>query len=179
MVGANHSPLRRTVYAAMFGALTAVSAFMVIPLQPLPITLQTLFTSLAAILLGGYTGAFSQIIYVLLGIIGLPVFAGGKAGIGILFGPSGGYLIGFIVGAYVIGKIVESRRNPGLAWIVFALLAGHLVIYTLGSIQLSIVTHFTLLEALMVGVVPFLIGDLLKLFTAAWIALKLRQDISL
>ncbi|KUG03417.1 substrate-specific component bioy of biotin ecf transporter [hydrocarbon metagenome] len=178
MVRPNNSPLRRMVYAAMFGALTAIASLIVIPLQPLPITLQTLFTSLAGVLLGGYTGALSQVIYVLLGIIGLPVFAGGKAGIGILLGPSGGYLIGFIVGAYVIGKIVEARREPGLAWIVLALVVGNLVIYTLGTIQLSIVTHFSLHKALMVGVVPFLIGDLLKLFTAAWLGLKLRKNIS-
>jgi len=175
----NNSSLRRMVYAAMFGALTAIGSFLVIPLQPLPITLQTLFTGLSGVLLGGYTGALSQIIYVLLGIIGLPVFAGGKAGIGTLFGPTGGYLIGFIAGAYIIGKIIEARREPGLAWIALALVAGNLVIYTLGTIQLSIVTHFSLLKSLMVGVVPFLIGDLLKLLTAAWLALKLRKNITL
>jgi len=179
MIRTSPSPLRRMVYAAMFGALTAIGSFMVIPLQPLPITLQTLFTGLAGALLGGYTGALSQIIYVLLGIIGLPVFAGGKAGIGTLFGPTGGYLIGFILGAYVIGKIVEARKEPGLAWLGLALVAGNLVIYTLGTLQLSLVTHFSLLKSLMVGVVPFLIGDLLKLVTAAWLALKLRKNISL
>jgi len=179
MVTNSNTPLRRMVYAAMFGALTAVSSFIVIPLQPLPITLQTLFTGLAGVLLGGYTGALSQIIYVLLGIIGLPVFAGGKAGIGTLFGPTGGYLIGFIVGAYVIGKIVEARREPGLVWIVLALVAGNLVIYTCGTIQLSITTHFSLGKSLMVGVVPFLPGDLLKLLTAAWLALKFRKNIAM
>lgn len=173
------SPLRRMVYAAMFGALTAIGSFIVIPLQPLPITLQTFFTGLAGVLLGGYTGALSQIIYVLLGIIGLPVFAGGKAGFGTLLGPSGGYLIGFIVGAYIIGKIVEARRKAGLAWIVLALIVGNLVIYALGTLQLALVTHFSLLKSLLVGVVPFLIGDLLKLMAAAWLALKLRKNITL
>jgi biotin transport system substrate-specific component len=171
--------LRRMVYAAMFGALTAIGSFIVIPLQPLPMTLQTLFTGLAGVVLGGYTGALSQIIYVLLGIIGLPVFAGGKAGFGTLLGPTGGYLIGFIVGAYVIGKIIEARREAGLAWIIMALVVGNLVIYTLGTLQLSLVTHFSLLKSLMVGVVPFLPGDLLKLLAAAWLALKLRKNITL
>jgi biotin transport system substrate-specific component len=179
MLSNKTSPLRRMVYAAMFGSLTAIGSFIVIPLQPLPMTLQTLFTGLAGVLLGGYTGALSQIIYVLLGIIGLPVFAGGKAGFGTLLGPTGGYLIGFIVGAYVIGKIVEARREAGLAWIVMALVAGNLVIYTLGTIQLSLVTHFSWLKSLMVGVVPFLVGDLLKLMAAAWLALKLRKHIKL
>jgi biotin transport system substrate-specific component len=179
MLSNKTTPLRRMVYAAMFGSLTAIGSFIVIPLQPLPMTLQTLFTGLAGVLLGGYTGALSQIIYVLLGIIGLPVFAGGKAGFGTLLGPTGGYLIGFIVGAYVIGKIVEARRETGLAWIVLALVAGNLVIYTLGTIQLSLVTHFSWLKSLMIGVVPFLVGDLLKLLAAAWLALKLRKNIKL
>lgn len=176
MVKTNNSSLRRMVYAAMFGALTAVGSFMVIPLQPVPITLQTLFTGLAGVLLGGYTGALSQIVYVLLGVIGLPVFAGGKAGIGTLFGPSGGYLIGFVVGAYVIGRITEIKRDAGFTWILVALVAGNLVIYSLGTLQLSLVTHFSLIKSLSVGVLPFLIGDVLKMFTAAWLALKLRQN---
>ncbi|PKM78794.1 MAG: BioY family transporter [Firmicutes bacterium HGW-Firmicutes-15] len=179
MLSNRNTPLRRMVYAAMFGALTAIGSFIIIPLQPLPMTLQTLFTGLAGVLLGGYTGALSQIIYVLLGIIGLPVFAGGKAGFGTLLGPSGGYLIGFIVGAYVIGKIMESRQEAGLAWIVLALAAGNLVIYTLGTVQLSLITHFSLLKSLLVGVVPFLLGDLLKLMAATWLALKLRNKVSL
>jgi Uncharacterized conserved protein len=167
------------VYASMFGALTAIGAFLIIPLQPLPITLQTLFAEMAGVLLGGATGAWSQIIYILLGVLGLPVFAGGKAGLGTLLGPTGGYLFGFIAGAYVIGKIVKARREPGLAWIILALLAGNLVIYVLGTIQLSLITHYSLLKSLMVGVVPFLPGDLLKLLAAAGLTLKLRQYISL
>ena len=172
----SHSSLRRMVYAAMFGALTAIGAFIVIPLQPVPISLQTFFCSLAGVLLGGYTGALSQIVYILLGIIGLPVFAGGKAGLGTLFGPTGGYLIGFIAAAFVIGKIMEARRNPGMAWIVLALLIGNLVLYALGVLQLSFIAHLSVIKSLLVGVVPFLPGDLLKLTAAAMIGLKLRQQ---
>lgn len=174
-----NNPLRRMVYAAMFGALTAIGSLIVIPLQPLPMTLQTLFTGLAGVLLGGYAGALSQVVYVLLGVIGLPVFAGGKAGLGTLMGPSGGYIIGFIVAAFVIGKIVEVRKEPGLAWIGFSLVVGNLIIYALGIAQLSLVAHISITKALLVGVVPFLIGDLLKLVTAALIALKLRNKIPL
>ena len=174
-----NSSLRRMVYAAMFGALTAIGSLIVIPMQPVPMTLQTLFTSLAGILLGGAAGAMSQIVYVLLGVIGLPVFAGGKAGLGTLMGPTGGYLLGFIMGAYVIGKIVESRRKPGLAWFGFSLVVGNLVIYTLGVAQLSLVAHLSLTKALLVGVVPFLLGDVIKLVTAALIAGKLSNTIKI
>src|SRR5665647_1201755 len=170
------SSLRRMVYAAMFGAMTAIGAFIVIPLQPVPISLQSLFCGLAGILLGGYTGALSQVVYVLLGIIGLPVFAGGKAGLGTLFGPTGGYLIGFIIAAFVIGKMVEVRREPGLIWMGLALVVGNLVIYALGVLQLSFVADISLIKSLLVGVIPFLPGDLLKLVAAAMIGLKLRQQ---
>ncbi|WP_054696433.1 biotin transporter BioY [Syntrophomonas palmitatica] len=174
-----YSPLRQMVYASMFGALTAVGAFIVIPLQPVPITLQTFFTGLAGVLLGGYAGALSQIVYVLLGIIGLPVFAGGQAGLGTLFGPTGGYLIGFIAAAFVIGKIVEARRKGGLVWIALALIVGDMVIYTLGILQLCIIAHFSLAKALLAGVVPFLLGDLLKLLAAVPLAVILRKYFTL
>lgn len=173
------SPLRQMIYASLFGALTAVGSLMVIPLQPVPITLQTLFTGLSGVLLGGYTAALSQLIYVLLGIIGLPVFAGGKAGIGTLFGPSGGYLIGFISGAYVIGKIVEARREPGMAWMIIALLVGTLVIYTPGILQLKLATGFSLTKALMVGMLPFLPGDAVKIFATAWLSMKMGKQFRL
>jgi biotin transporter BioY len=90
----NKMSIKGMVYASLFGALTAAGAFMIIPLPFVPITGQTFFLNVAAILLGGTLAALSQIIYVLLGIVGIPVFAGGKAGIGVLFGPTGGYLLG-------------------------------------------------------------------------------------
>ena len=69
----------------------------------------------------------------ILGVIGLPVFSGGKAGLGVFMGPTGGYLLGFfIAGAFVTGKIVEARENPGVVWIVLAMLVGTAVVYTLG-----------------------------------------------
>ncbi|MBN1474770.1 MAG: biotin transporter BioY, partial [Syntrophaceae bacterium] len=87
--------IRGIVYAALFGALTAAGAFIIIPLPPVPITAQTFFLNVAAVLLGGPLAAASQFIYIMLGVVGMPVFAGGKAGLGVLFGPTGGYLIGF------------------------------------------------------------------------------------
>ncbi len=177
MIPNNHSQLRRMVYAAMFGALTAIGSLIVIPMQPVPITLQSLFTGLAGVLLGGYTGALSQIVYVLLGVIGLPVFAGGKAGFGTLLGPTGGYLIGFIVAAYLIGKMVEARKEPSIAWVTISLVIGNLVIYALGVMQLALVAHLSIVKALLVGVLPFLLGDLLKLAATVLISFKLRKNL--
>jgi biotin transport system substrate-specific component len=170
------SQLKQMVYASLFGAMTAIGAFIVIPLQPVPITLQTFFTGLAGALLGGYAGALSQMVYLLLGVIGMPVFAGGRAGLGILLGPTGGYLIGFIAGAYVIGKMVEARKEAGLVWIALSLAAGDLIIYSLGTLQLSLVAHLSLAKAILVGVVPFLAGELLKLVAASLVSVKLRKS---
>ena len=170
---------RGIVYASMFGAATAAGAYMVVPIPPVPITLQTLFLGIAGLLLGARLGAMSQVVYVMTGAIGLPVFAGGKAGLGVLFGPTGGYLLGFIAGAYTIGKLAELRPAWGAAWAVFALSAGTVVIYTLGIAQLSLVAQLPVLKAVAVGVVPFLPGDAVKIGVAAVVALKARPHLNL
>jgi biotin transport system substrate-specific component len=167
--------LRGMVYASLFGALTAVGAYIIIPIPPVPITLQTLFLGLAATLLGGRLGALSQVVYILLGVIGLPVFAGGKAGLGVLFGPTGGYLIGFVAAAALIGKLTALKKRPGFAWLCLSLVAGTAVLYTLGVLQLSLVARLAPATALAVGVLPFLPGDVLKILLTALIALKLRD----
>ncbi len=170
------SSLRGMVYASMFGALTAVGALLSIPLYPVPITLQTLFTFLAGLLLGGYFGALSQVVYVLLGVIGLPVFGGGKAGLGVLLGPTGGYLFGFILGAYVIGRLAQARKNPGLAWLLLAIILGDLVIYAAGITQLSYVARLSARKAVLVGLLPFLFGDALKCLIAGFLAVRIRKQ---
>ena len=167
--------LRGMTYSAMFGAITAVGAYIVIPLPLVPITMQTFFVSLAPALLGGTLGALSQVIYVLIGVIGLPVFAGGKAGFGVLIGPTGGYLIGFIVGAYIIGKLIELKEHPGFIWMVSAMIIGHVALYALGVIQLMFVAKLSLSKAFTVGVIPTLPGGIIKILLAAFIAVKLRD----
>jgi len=170
---------RGMIYVSMFGALTAIGALISIPLQPVPVTLQTLFLYLAGSLLGGRLGALSQIIYVILGVIGLPVFSGGKAGLGVFMGPTGGYLLGFIAGAFVTGKIAEAREKPGLVWIVLAMLVGTAVVYTLGVTQLVLIGELSVEKALAVGVLPFLPGDALKIAAAAVITMKVKDKIRL
>ncbi|MDD5711728.1 MAG: biotin transporter BioY [Smithellaceae bacterium] len=166
--------LKGMIYASLFGTLTAVGAYIVIPLPLVPITGQTLFVNLAGLLLGGYWGALSQVVYILLGVMGLPVFDGGKAGLGVLFGPTGGYLIGFVLAAYAIGKLVPRSGDPGLAKLLLAMLIGIALVYIPGVLQLSFVAKLGLTKALMVGAVPFLIGDVIKIVLAALIYKKAR-----
>lgn len=171
--------LRGMAYASMFGALTAVGAYIMIPLPPVPITMQTFFVSLAGALLGGYLGAMSQVVYILLGVIGLPVFAGGKAGAGVLLGPTGGYLIGFVVGAYVIGRMVSLKKHAGFLWLLLAMLVGHIFIYVVGIAQLMVVAKLDLAKAIAMGLLPTIPGGILKIVAAALICLKVRDHMKL
>ena len=115
----------------------------------------------------------------ILGVIGLPVFSGGKAGLGVFLGPTGGYLLGFIAGAFVTGKIVEAREKPGLVWIVLAMLAGTVVVYTLGVLQLVLLGKLSVEKAAAAGVLPFLPGDALKIAAASVIVMKVKDKIKL
>lgn len=164
---------------SLFAALTAVGAFISIPLYPIPLTLQTLFTLLAAMTLGSVMGMLSQIIYVMLGVVGLPVFAGFKAGIGILFGPTGGFLFGFIVCALIVGKIMELKKEKNIFYYLLAGLIGTITLYIMGIIQLSLVTGIGVKKAIIVGMLPFLPGDILKITAASFIASKLKTTIEL
>jgi biotin transport system substrate-specific component len=164
--------IRQMTLVSLFAALTAVGAFISIPLYPVPLSLQTLFTLLAGMTLGSVMGASSQIIYVLLGVIGLPVFAGFKAGIGILFGPTGGFLFGFIISAYVIGRTIETIKEKNIFYYLLAGFAGTVIIYFIGVTQLSLVTGIGIKKALLIGALPFLPGDILKIIAASFIARK-------
>ena len=175
----NQTSIRGFVYAALFGALTAAGAFIVIPLPPVPITAQTFFLYVAALLLGGTLGALSQVIYIMLGVVGIPVFAGGKAGLGVLFGPTGGYLVGFVVAAFVIGTVNRFKNNPGIFWRVFSMLIGMFLIYLLGTGWLSFTANMSFPKALAVGVLPFLPRDLLKIALAALVSFRLKNRIKL
>jgi len=165
--------LRMTVYASLFAALTAVGAFLAIPIGPVPIVLQNMFVYLAGLLLGARWGLASVGVYLLAGACGLPVFAGGLGGLGRFIGPTGGYLIGYLPAVFLIGKISE-RVQPRMGYDVLAMICGTLVLYACGVSWLKIVSGMPPAKALAVGMYPFLIGDALKIAAAAVIAKALR-----
>lgn len=236
------SPIKGMVFAALFAALTAAVSPIKIPLgfTPVPITLQTLMVLLSGAVLGANLGALSQFLYVLVGALGLPVFAGGGSGLGALAGPTGGYLISYPIAAFVIGWIAKDRnkKSKAVSYIALAVLAlllliiyvdlffkigvmeatlkmtdisrytiaavslgiialltgagyylakkkkvsanvmlgmvvGTLIIYAMGSIHGKLVTGLPW-SAIVVGwVLPFLIGDTIKLLAAAYISTTL------
>jgi biotin transport system substrate-specific component len=171
----NDSELRMMVFASLFAALTAAGAYIQIPIpfSPVPVTLQVFFVLLAGSMLKSKWGGLSMIVYTLLGIAGLPVFSGGSSGIGVLFGPTGGYIIGFIFAAYIIGKLSEMTEtvNKSRLFInTLNMIAGVLVIYACGFIQLMFIAKLEPAAALALGVIPFLPGEIVKTAVAAYIA---------
>ena len=118
---------------ALFTALSAVGAFIKIPIPYLPITLQTFFTTLAGLLLGAKLGAASVGVYVLLGLVGVPIFTEG-GGFMYVLKPSFGYLVGFVAGAFVTGLIAHRVKNPSLPRLLAASFAGMAAIYIIGMV---------------------------------------------
>ena len=168
--------LRMMVYASLFAALTAIGAFLAVPIGPVPIVLQNMFVYLAGLLMGSRWGLTSVGVYLLAGACGLPVFAGGLGGIGRIVGPTGGYLIGYLPAVYIIGKI-SARTHPRPFYDVLAMICATVVLYACGVSWLKIVTGMTPAKALAVGMAPFLVGDALKIAAAAAIAKTLRPVI--
>ncbi len=170
--------LKMTVYASLFVALIAVGAFIAIPMGPVPIVLQNMFVLLAGLLLGPLWGLACVAVYLVIGLAGLPVFAGGTSGLGKLFGPTGGYLLGYLPCVVITGGISRGLgKKP--AFDILAMVMGSLIVYAAGVPWLKAVTGMSLEKALMVGMVPFLIGDALKIIAAAFIAKALRPVIRL
>jgi biotin transport system substrate-specific component len=150
--------------ALVFTGLTVLGANIVIPLEPVPVTMQTLFVLLAGASIGAGWGSLSQWLYIGLGVAGLPVFAEGRAGLSVLGGPTGGYLISFLVAPLVVGYLL--RRSNRLGWQVLSFTVGKLVILTLGVAHLTLFYTHDLAESLAVGVLPFLPGGAMKIAAA-------------
>jgi biotin transport system substrate-specific component len=165
--------LRSMVLASLVAALTAVGAYIHVPLGPVPIVLSTLFVILSGLLLGSRWALTSMALYLLVGAIGIPVFAGGKGGFAHFLGPTGGYLMGYLISAWITGLISE-RANRRLILDVIAVVIGSLTLYGCGVPWLKFVTQMSWPKAFVVGVAPFLIGDAIKAFVAVLLARSVR-----
>jgi biotin transport system substrate-specific component len=157
--------------SAAFTSLIALGAWVSIPFFPIPFTLQTLFVIMAGAIMGRF-GVFPTGLYVLMGILNIPVFHNGTAGIGVLLGPTGGYIIGFVPGALVTGLTYEQRTDIIR---VLGIGAGLMVIFLVGMIWLSSSTGISVFAAFLVGVLPFLPGDALKGAAIFLIARRLER----
>ena len=161
-------PRSRPVTATLvvgFALLTALMAQIEIPLwfTPVPITGQTFAVLLSGAALGWKAGAASQTLYVGLGAIGLPFYSGGEGGWIVATGATGGYLIGFVIAAALVGYLAERGQDRNVITAMAALIAGNAVIYLFGVAWLASYLELGTTEAMELGLVPFVIGDLIKI----------------
>lgn len=173
---------KEMVLFGLFTALIAIGAFIRIPVPVCPFTLQLLFTTLAGLILGSRNGALSVALYVLLGLAGVPVFTEG-GGPSYIFQPTFGYLIGFIAGAWVTGRISKIGRTVSFAKTLFANLAGLMVVYLFGMVYVYLINNYYL--GTPIGIWPVVLycfllavpGDICLCILAAVMAGRLKRAV--
>jgi biotin transport system substrate-specific component len=169
-VGERVSPRLRHVMLVVAGAvLIYLCARISIPIpgNPVPYTLQNFGVLVVGGSLGFRRGGAAALLYILLGVVGLPFFAEGKGGLTVIFGATGGYLVGFIAAAAVVGRLAELGWDRRIGGAIGATSIGTAVIYAIGVPWLAITTGMSLGEAIAVGLLPFLVADIVKLLAAA------------
>lgn len=155
------------VLVAAGAGLTALAAQLYVPLWPVPITMQTLAVLLVGSTLGATRGALSMVLYLLLGLVGLPVFSEAASGAGVLFGASGGYIVGFILSAALTGWLAQRDWDKKYLGAALSFLAGTFVTFAVGLPWLAVVLHADLAQTLEWGLYPFIIGGIVKAAIAA------------
>lgn len=161
------------VYIGLFAALIAVCAWISIPMT-VSFTLQTCAVCLTAGLLGWKRGTLTVLVYILLGMVGLPVFTGFKSGIAAVTGPTGGYIVGFIFTALIVGWAADRLGKK--LWVNILFMAiGILVCYLFGTVWFMIAYKVTFVSALTTCVIPFLIPDAVKIAVAAILVNRLKK----
>jgi|LSQX01.2.fsa_nt_gb biotin transport system substrate-specific component len=178
--------LRNMARVALMASVTAVLSWIAVdlPWSPVPVTAQTLGVMLSGLLLEPREAALSQVVYLLAGALGMPVFSGGRSGAGMILGPTGGYLVGFVPGAAVCSLVARLalRMGPGgklgraAAGALGAAVGGIVVVDMLGVARLAQVARIGLAQAVSVGVIPYLPGDVLKCIAAAGVWMRLGAE---
>ena len=160
---------------AVMTAVTCILAPLSISIGPIPISLTNLAIYFALYLLGWKKGTVSYLVYILIGIVGLPVFSGFAGGIGKFLGPTGGYIVGFIPMAIIAGILIDRFKSR---WIqLLGMLAGTVVCYALGTAWYCLQTGSALVPALSLCVFPFIPGDLVKMIAAMLLGPVIRERI--
>ena len=165
---ATQSRVRNAILVMGLTGFTALAAQVSIPLPftPVPLTLQTFAVLAGAAALGAERAVIAQVLYIALAVAGVPVLAGGASGHEVVVGATGGYLIGFVLASYVVGRISSNGASTKSGKTALAFLAGSVLIYALGAPWLAFTTGNTITWAVVNGVVPFLVGDLIKAVAA-------------
>lgn len=174
--------IRNVVFVALFASLISVFGFISIPIPgtPIPIVLQNMLVVLTALILGAGRGSLSVGLFLLLGLIGLPVFSGGGGGLARFLGPTGGFLYGYLVAAIVSGSIArfpQGDKKTSLVRLYIASFLGFIFLYVPGVIHFMIVLNKTFSQTMALAVLPYLPLDAVKACTAPLIAYPLRKTI--
>ena len=169
--------VKQQVLCAVFAAVIAICAQLIIPIQPVPISLANFGILLAGGFLGRKYGTISVLIYILLGSIGLPIFAMGKSGISVLVGPNGGFIIGYITTAFITGVVTEKYMDK--KYIIFVgMFMSVLTCYLCGISWFIFLTQMEVWQAMTICVFPFILGDIVKVFAAGGLIIKYRYLIT-
>lgn len=169
--------LRKMIFCALFAAILCVLAPITLPIGPIPLSLATFIIYLAAALLGWRLGAVAVLVYILIGAIGLPVFSGFSGGFQKIAGVTGGYIVGYIPCALLTGFFVQKFKGRVWSYPV-GMVIGTILLYTLGTAWFCFQTGTGLLSALLICVVPFILGDAIKIAAVTAIAPGLRKRVS-
>lgn len=166
--------VRKLTLTALFAALTAVCSQIQIPLPMIPLNLALFSVHLCGVLLGAKYGAVSMAVYALLGLIGVPVFTGMGAGPAVLFGKTGGYIVGYVLAA-AVGGLWRERFGYSFWRLCAGMALGTIACYALGTLWFMFIAHLDLITSLSYCVFPFLPGDAIKIALAAGLALRLAK----
>ena len=165
------------VICSIFASLTAILTQISIPLPPIPITMQVFAISLCGLVLGKRLGFISISIYVLLGSIGMPVFSHFNGGIGYILGPTGGFILSFPIMVYIVGYFSDKYKS--IIGVYIGMIIGLLVSYIIGTIYFCGITNTSFIKGLTLCVVPFIVGDILKITLATVVGNKILKRINL
>lgn len=168
--------IRQMAVIALMTAVTCVIAPFSLPIGPVPISLGSFAIYLSVCVLGWKQATVSCVIYLLLGVVGVPVFTGWQAGPAKVFGPTGGYMLGYLLVTLAAGILMELFHHK-LWGDIIALILGTVLLYGAGSLWLAYQAHMSFLEALWAGVIPFIPGDLMKMAVAILAGGQIRRQL--
>lgn len=162
---------------ALFVAFISICSQIAIHIGMVPISMSLLAVFLAGLFLGTKYGTLSVIVYILLGITGIPVFAGAKGGLAIILGPTGGFLVGYILCVVIVG-FVADRFNKQKIFIVLGMVVAVITCYIAGVLWFSIITENGFYRSLKLCVIPFIPGDIIKIFISIIIYYKIKPRLN-
>ena len=174
----SNNKLKSMILSSLMCALICIISPWTVPIGPVPISLSSFIIMLAAYILGFKGAVMATFLYLLIGLTGIPVFSGMRGGLAVITGPTGGYLVGYLLLAYISGLFSEKFKRKKI-YVFFGFLLGNICLYVLGTIYLSFVMNITFVKGLIIGVVPFIIPDMIKCFLAVLIGSSVVSSLNL